>query len=92
MNLRELVILLLGLAMVVVVARGLIVALRARRNQIKLAIDKNIPSDIDLDSLELAELPSGGARVVKRDPPKDRGRRAARLCRVANLTPPLTLQ
>jgi cell division protein ZipA len=70
MNLRELVILLLGLAMVIVVARGLIVALRARRNQIKLAIDKNIPSDIDLDSLELAELPSGGARVVKRDPPK----------------------
>ena len=67
MNLRELVILLLGLAMVIVVARGLIVALRARRNQIKLAIDKNIPSDIDLDSLELAELPSGGARVVKRD-------------------------
>lgn len=67
MNLRELVILLLGLAMVIVVARGLMVALRARRNQIKLAIDKNIPSDIDLDSLELAELPSGGARVVKRD-------------------------
>lgn len=67
MNLRELVILLLGLAMVTVVARGLIVALRARRNQIKLAIDKNIPSDVDLDALELAELPSGGARVVKRD-------------------------
>ncbi len=67
MNLRELVILLLGLAMVIVVTRGLIVALRARRNQIKLAIDKNIPSDIDLDSLELAELPNGGARVVKRD-------------------------
>ena len=66
MNLRELVILLLGLAMVVVVARGLIVALRARRNQIKLAIDKNIPRDVDLESLEFAELPSGGARIVKK--------------------------
>ena len=67
MNLRELVILILGLAMVVVVARGLLVALRARRNQIKLAIDKNIPRDIDLDALEMAELPSGGARIVRRE-------------------------
>lgn len=91
MNLRELVILLLGLAMVVVVARGLIVALRARRNQIKLAIDKNIPSDIDLDSLELAELPSGGARVVKRDPQRQRQTSSETLSS-RKLTPPLTLQ
>lgn len=63
---RELVILLLGLAIVAVVLRGLYVAINARRGQIKLAIDKNIPQDIDLESLELAELPGGGARVVTR--------------------------
>ncbi|MDD9894162.1 MAG: cell division protein ZipA [Gammaproteobacteria bacterium] len=66
MSPRELVILLLGLAIVAVILRGLYVALQARRGQIKLAIDKNIPQDVDLDALELAELPSGGARVVER--------------------------
>lgn len=66
MSTRELIILLLGLAIVAVILRGLYVALRARRSQIKLAIDKNIPNDIDLEALELAELPSGGARVVER--------------------------
>jgi cell division protein ZipA len=66
MNGRELVILLLGLAIVAVVLRGLYVALNARRGQIKLAIDKNIPQNVDLESLELAELPGGGARVVTR--------------------------
>lgn len=63
---RELVILLLGLAIIAVVLRGLFVALQARRGQIRLAIDKNIPLNVDLDALELAELPSGGARVVER--------------------------
>ncbi|MBL4581366.1 MAG: cell division protein ZipA [Gammaproteobacteria bacterium] len=66
MNGRELVILLLGLAIVAVVLRGLFVAINARRGQIKLAIDKNIPQNVDLESLELAELPGGGARVVTR--------------------------
>ena len=66
MNGRELVILLLGLAVVAVVLRGLYVAINARRGQIKLAIDKNIPDNVDLESLELAELPGGGARVVTR--------------------------
>ena len=66
MDLRELVILILGLTIVGVVVRGLLVALKARKNQLRLAIDKNIPKDIDLDALELAELPSGGARVVRR--------------------------
>lgn len=63
---RELVILLLGLAIVAVVLRGLYVALQGRRGQIRMAIDKNIPQNIDLESLELAELPGGGARVVDR--------------------------
>ncbi len=66
MSFRELVILLLGLAIVAVILRGLYVAIQARKGQIKLAIDKNIPQDVDLDALELAELPGGGARVVQR--------------------------
>ncbi|NKB31616.1 MAG: cell division protein ZipA [Pseudomonadales bacterium] len=66
MSPRELIIFLLGLAIVAVILRGLYVAMQARRGQIKLSIDKNIPQDIDLDALELAELPGGGARVVER--------------------------
>lgn len=66
MNPRELLIFLLGLAIVAVVLRGLYVAIQARRGQIRLAIDKNIPSDVDLDALEMAELPGGGARVKSR--------------------------
>lgn len=66
MSLRELIILLLGLAIIGIILRGLFVALQARRGQLRMAIDKNIPTDVDLDVLELAELPSGGARVVRR--------------------------
>ena len=66
MSVRELVILILGLAIVVVVLRGLFLAMRGRRGQIRLAIDKNIPHDVDLNALELAELPGGGARIVAR--------------------------
>ncbi|MEX2468224.1 MAG: hypothetical protein WD396_00575, partial [Pseudohongiellaceae bacterium] len=66
MSPRELFILILGLAIVAVILRGLYVAIKARRGQIRLAIDKNIPRDIDLDALELAELPAGGARVKSR--------------------------
>ena len=68
MDLRELVILVLGLTIVGVVVRGLLVAVKARKSQLRLAIDKNIPKDIDLEAIELAELPSGGARVVRRSP------------------------
>ena len=67
MSLRELIILLLGLATIGIILRGLFVALQTRRGQLRIAIDKNIPTDVDLDSLELAELPGGGARVVRRD-------------------------
>ena len=66
MNGRELIILLLGLAVVAVLLRGLYVAINVRRGQIKLAIDKNIPQNVNLESLKLAELPGGGARVVIR--------------------------
>lgn len=64
MGARELVILFLGLAIVVVVLTGLYAAVNARRGQIKLAADKNISNDLDADALELAELPGGGARIV----------------------------
>lgn len=66
MGTRELLILILGLAVVAVILRGLYVALNARRRQIRLAIDKNIPQDLDLEELEMSELPNGGARVVQR--------------------------
>ena len=68
MSLRELIILLLGLAIVGIILRGLYVAMQARRGQLRMAIDKNIPTDIDIDALELSELPGGGARVVQRNP------------------------
>ena len=71
MSLRELIILLLGLAIVGIILRGLYVALQARRGQLRIAIDKNIPTDIDLEALELAELPGGGARVVSRESADD---------------------
>ena len=66
MGTRELLILILGLAVVAVILRGLYVALHARRSQIRLAIDKNIPQDLDLEELEMSELPNGGARIKKR--------------------------
>ena len=66
MNPRELIILLLGFVMVAVLLRGLFVAIQVRKGQIRLTIDKNIPQDFDPDELELAELPTGGARVVSR--------------------------
>lgn len=66
MGTRELIILLLGLAVVAVILRGLYIAMQSRRGQLRLAIDKNIPQDVDLNALEMAELPNGGARVVSR--------------------------
>ena len=66
MSARELVILFLGFVIILVILRGLYVALQARRGQIRMAIDKNIPQDVDLDELEMTELPSGGARIVER--------------------------
>ena len=66
MGMREMLILILGLVILGVILRGLFLALQARRGQIRLAIDKNIPQDVDLEELELSELPGGGARVVQR--------------------------
>lgn len=65
MGLRELVILVLILAIVGVILRGLYVALKARRGQLRMALEKNIPQ-YDPDELSLSELPNGGARMVER--------------------------
>lgn len=65
MGLRELLILILILAIVGVILRGLYVALRARRGQLRMQLDKNIPQ-YDPEELVLSELPNGGARMVER--------------------------
>ncbi len=65
MGLRELLILLLILAIVGVILRGLFVAIRARRGQLRVQLDKNIP-EYDPEELTLSELPNGGARSVER--------------------------
>jgi cell division protein ZipA len=65
MGLRELVILVLILAIVGVILRGLYVALKARRGQLRMALEKNIPQH-DPEELSLSELPNGGARMVER--------------------------
>ncbi|MDO8273763.1 MAG: hypothetical protein Q7U82_17855, partial [Gammaproteobacteria bacterium] len=65
MGLRELVILVLILAIVGVILRGLYVALKARRGQLRMALEKNIPQ-YDPEELSLSELPNGGARMVER--------------------------
>ncbi|MGB4246917.1 MAG: cell division protein ZipA C-terminal FtsZ-binding domain-containing protein, partial [Pseudohongiellaceae bacterium] len=65
MGLRELLILVLILAIVGVIVRGLYVALRARRGQLRMALEKNIPQ-YDPDEIALSELPNGGARLVER--------------------------
>ena len=65
MGLRELLILILILAIVAVILRGLYVALRARRGQLRMHLDKNIPQ-YDPDELIRSELPNGGARMVER--------------------------
>ena len=65
MGLRELFILVLILAIVGVILRGLYVALKARRGQLRMVLEKNIPQ-YDPDERSLSELPNGGARMVER--------------------------
>ena len=65
MGLRELLILVLILAIVGVIVRGLYVALKARRGQLRMALEKNVPQ-YDPDEIALSELPNGGARLVER--------------------------
>jgi cell division protein ZipA len=65
MGLRELLILIVILAIVGVILRGLYVAISSRRGQLKIALEKNVPV-YDLEEIEFREFPNGGARVVER--------------------------
>src|SRR5690554_3366423 len=65
MGTQELLILLLLLAILAVVLRGMYVVLNRKRGQLKLQLEKNIP-EYNLEELELRELPNGGARNVER--------------------------
>jgi len=62
---RELLILILILAVIGVILRGLYVVLSSRRGQLKIVLEKNVPV-YDLEEIEFRELPNGGARVVER--------------------------
>jgi cell division protein ZipA len=72
---RDTIVLVLGLLIVGVFIRGLIVAIRARKNQLRFALEKNIPDIENSDENNFAELPQGGARVVAKkelgEVPKD---------------------
>ncbi|MDG0998391.1 MAG: hypothetical protein P8P42_07235, partial [Gammaproteobacteria bacterium] len=61
---RDTIVLVLGLLIVGVFVRGLIVAIRARKNQLRFALEKNVPDIENSDENNFAELPQGGARVV----------------------------
>ncbi|MDA9902427.1 cell division protein ZipA [Gammaproteobacteria bacterium] len=61
---RDTIVLVLGLLIVGVFVRGLIVAIRARKNQLRFALEKNVPDIENSDEKNFAELPQGGARVV----------------------------
>src|SRR5690554_1286506 len=65
MGTQELLILILLLAIVAVVLRGMYVVLSRKRGQLKIQLEKNIP-EYNLEELELRELPNGGARQVQR--------------------------
>src|SRR5690554_1587862 len=65
MGTQELLILLLLLAILAVVLRGMYVVLSRKRGQLKIQLEKNIP-EYNLEELELRELPNGGARHVER--------------------------
>jgi hypothetical protein len=85
---RDTIILALGLLIVGTFARGLIVAVRVRRNQLRFALGKSISDIENPDEINLEELPQGGARVVlKNDPDEelmDEKRSSARFSTVAD--------
>lgn len=64
---RDALLVLGGLLIIAVLAHGAWIAWRARRANLKVRYERNIPN-LDLDDIDLlrAELPSGGARVIAR--------------------------
>lgn len=85
---RDTIILALGLLILGTFARGLIVAVRVRRNQLRFALGKSISDIENPGEINLEELPQGGARVVlKNDPDEelmDEKRSSARFSTVAD--------
>ncbi len=65
MGMRDGLLVLGGLLIIAVLAHGAWIAWRARRADLRIRYERNIPN-LDLDDIDLlrAELPSGGARVV----------------------------
>lgn len=63
---RDALLVLGGLLIIGVLAHGAWIAWRARRANLKVRYERNIPN-LDLDDIDLlrAELPSGGARVIR---------------------------
>jgi cell division protein ZipA len=59
-----------GLLLATVIAHGFYLAWTARRAPLKMAIDQDLipPEEVDPLLLLRAELPNGGARVVRREP------------------------
>lgn len=66
---RDWLLVLGGLLIVGVLAHGAWIAWRSRRSELRMGYERNIP-DLDMDDIDLlrAELPSGGARVVRPAP------------------------
>lgn len=73
MGMRDALLVLGGLLIVSVLAHGAWIAWRARRADLRVRYERNIPN-LDLDDIDLlrAELPSGGARVVTRSTERQR--------------------
>ena len=70
-DLRELLILVLALAILFSLLRAMYVIHRRRKGQIRLSIDKNLTQSVKVGEPGLSELPNGGARVVGLQPDEE---------------------
>lgn len=85
---RDTIVLALGLLIVGTFVRGLIVAVRVRRNQLRSALEEDFSDSQNPDEIYLAELPQGGARVVLEkgpdEDPRDEKKSSSRFSTVAD--------
>ena len=70
-DLRELLILVLALAILFSLLRAVYVIHRRRKGQIRLSIDKNLTRSVKAGKPGLSELPNGGARIVGLQPDEE---------------------
>ena len=66
MNIRQFAMLLIGIVVIAVMLRGFYVVWRARQRQTRLDMSGDVLPDDDPDTAATDELPSGGARLVRR--------------------------